>query len=118
MMAIVLIGLTGIAITALASLFAVEIQRTRQTVDDGQLRQLLLAATHITPPPNGQEMDVALPEQLVQHGGSLHLRAEAAGGEVATVHVEARWNSHMARETLIYRGGSNGLVLYQALLDE
>jgi hypothetical protein len=120
MTAICLIALTGIAITALASLFSLEMQRTREGAVEAQLRQLLLAAMRMPPPAEGRAIEMSLPPELVLHGASLRLQrmASAKGHDEITVHVEARWDGHLGRETLVYQQTGAGLVLQEARLDD
>jgi hypothetical protein len=102
------------ALTAMASLFAAEARRTRDADADGQIRQMLLAASSIAPQRleawNGttRAQTVKLPADLE---GNLSLRIEPANGTEATVHVEATMGRRHGSETLRYARQGTGWEL-------
>jgi len=100
--AIILIGLAGLAVSAVATLFITDMQRTRELGQDAQMRQLLLAALHVPPPERGATVCVLLPAELGLRHAQLTMQTVAADDQSCTVRVEARLEKRLARQVLVY----------------
>ncbi len=114
--AVVLIGLTGIAIAALAALFTTHAHRTQAGQTNAQLRQLLLAAIHAPPPVPGSPNTIALPSELSAQDATLSMQTVSNDGPILTVQAVARLGKHKAAQTLIYRQQSGQWKLAEARL--
>ena len=108
--ALALVALVAVAMAAALSVFRLDLRRTAGTVDDAQLRQLLLAGQRAArdrlPRDAGAvptiEQPVALPAPLAAEGAvTLRLR-RGASRDTADVGVEARLGNRTATQTLHY----------------
>ena len=94
LIAVALVSLVGMAIAAVLALVRLELTRTADTLEDAQLRQMLLAGETAAReklsamtgdvPKAGEEVSVPLPAALAADGAALHLRI-AAGPDAGTL---------------------------------
>ena len=127
--AIALIALVGVAMAAAGAVFRLDLRRTAASVQDAQLRQLLVAgerAAREALPAAGagagavteSNHPVALPPALAARGESLVVRfgPRKKDGE-ATATVEAALEGRVASQTLLYERGPGGWRLASAALN-
>jgi hypothetical protein len=106
--AVVLIGTSAIALTAVAGVTIRQAQRTRDAAADAQLRQLLLAGqAHLAGvSPDDQEFSdgymPALPDRFAGDGASLLIRAGQGGPSPVTATVTAECRGRTASQTFAY----------------
>ena len=118
--AVVLIGLTGFAFVALASLVRHDVRRTAQARAEAQLRQLLLAGesavrSSLDAPPQGVRA-VTLPAELSSDGAKLSFTFGDAAGKVRSVDVDAAYMGLGASQRLTYQRREGHWVVVRAEL--
>jgi hypothetical protein len=121
--AVVLIGLTGVAFVALASLVRHDVRRTARARNEAQLRQLLLAgeaAAAASLDGQGQGVqNVTLPSELASDGATLTITPVGdAAGETRVVGVEATHTGLRESQRLTFRRGDGRWRLVRAELSE
>jgi type II secretory pathway component PulK len=91
--AITLIGLLGITIGTIGIAMRTDVLRTRQAVDDAQLRQLLLAGAQQArarlagaTPVDGA---MTLPQEIAGDGASVQLTQESTASDQSAVRIDA-----------------------------
>ncbi len=106
--AVVLIGTSAIALTAVAGVTIRQAQRTRDAAADAQLRQLLLAGlahlAEVSPDDQGffDEYTPALPDRFAGDDATLLIRAGQDGPSLVTATVTAECRGRTASQTLAY----------------
>ena len=127
--AIALIALVGVAMAAAGAVFRLDLRRTAASVQDAQLRQLLVAgerAAREALPAAGagagavteSDHPVALPPALAARGASLTVRFEPGQKDAdATATVEAALEGRVASQTLHYERGPAGWRLASAAVN-
>lgn len=124
--AVALIGLVALASGAILTLFNTELRRTRQTAEEAQLRQLLVAGERAAaellsarPEPGEGEQTVALPSFLAGEGVKLSLHFEPPGGAgPVNVRVEATLGRTGLAQVLRYERSADAFKLAGATLEQ
>jgi hypothetical protein len=107
-LAVTMLGLVAVAATMIVHQLGYELQRTRTTYEDAQLRQLLLAAAQDIAAREessdsvgkGKPRELELPESLKQQGESVSIAVVDAGTPAEGIRIIARFNQREATETL------------------
>ena len=107
--AVVLVGTTAIALTAVASLTMYQAERTRNAATDAQLRQLLIAGQSYASEQladgarQNNNLDVQLPDTLASDGASLSIERQSPPGNTAkTAIINATLHGRSVNQTLVY----------------
>jgi hypothetical protein len=107
--AVVLVGTTAIALTALAGVTVLQLSRTKNAATDAQLRQLLHAGQAYLADQDGTQgkgafnIDVRLPEPLAQEGATLSIETKSAEPQAPlTAIIRATHRTRDASASLIY----------------
>lgn len=116
--AMAVVALAAVALASLAALLASDGRRTRDALNDAQLRQLLLAGADEAGRRVGADdagagggTTVALPPDLEAAGGSVRLTVDPSGfggGDVRVVHVEATYAGRRGGQVLRFRREGGG----------
>ena len=107
LMAIILIGMVGVALAVMSALFAHEAKRTRQTRGEAQLRQMLLAgAASVDERLSSwqaevpeQKWAVALPKGLADDGAAVSVQVSQQGLTLK-VAIEGQLEGRNGQQTL------------------
>lgn len=108
MTAVVLLGLSAVALAALAALFSADYRRTRDAGTDAQIRQLLVAgAADVTAKskawtdrPAEPQWEVAVPAPLAADGGRVTCRIVTAEAGKVEVAIKAEYLGRTTPQTL------------------
>ena len=107
-MAIMILGLMGVTLAILTRHFAYDASRTRQTFEDAQLRQLLLAGAQDVAIRSADWNDSApkanwtldLPPELKAESATVSVQPQKADSDGTTLLIEARLGTRSAVQTL------------------
>ena len=123
--AMAVVALAAVALASLAALLVSDGRRTRDALDDAQLRQLLLAGADEATRRVGANdagaagggTSLALPSELAAGGGSVRLTVDppAVGeADVRVAHVEATYAGRRGGQVLRFRREEGGWRLVEA----
>lgn len=126
--AIIMIGLVGVAMTALGSLLAHQVRRTQIHSDDSQLRQLLLAgaasvsdrAVTWSGTVPKQQWKLSLPEALADDAAEVTVRISRLEEDRSLIaRVEAAYAGRSMHQTLVLRHiSARWMVVHAAIPPE
>jgi len=97
--AVVMIGLVGIALVTLGTVFAGQFKRTRAAAADAQLRQMLTAGAVMATQMSADDKDISLPKELADDGAKLHVTVHR-DGDRATAEIEANLGARSMDQTV------------------
>jgi hypothetical protein len=124
-MAIVLMGLVGVALACLSSLVAYEARRTRAAKSDAQLRQMLIAGAFAArglaasqPQPSDRPQSISLPKELAADAATLTLRISKADSQVLEMHIDAKLDQRRLHQVLRFAPAPPGWELTEARLGD